>query len=65
MSDDEINFPRLLKNGIKVGKKFPKRGGGGANYDAQNMTSFNLFLQDWEPLSWNLDKWKLELNRER
>ncbi|XP_023339561.1 HSPB1-associated protein 1 isoform X1 [Eurytemora carolleeae] len=36
MSDDEINFPRLLKNGIK----------------------------DWEPLSWNLDKWKLELNRE-
>ena len=29
MSDDEINFPRLLKNGIKVGKKFPKRGGGG------------------------------------
>ena len=28
MSDDEINFPRLLKNGIKVGKKFPKRGGG-------------------------------------
>ena len=28
MSDDEINFPRLLKNGITVGKKCPKRGGG-------------------------------------
>ena len=32
MSDDEINFPRLLKNGITVGKKCPKMGGGGGGY---------------------------------